>query len=76
MAERNPHGAEDVAFCSFGVGACVLFPCLLLVSCIFLAKPPHKAISCGFFFFSSVTTFCLSLLFFPFSFLWCSFFFF
>ena len=43
---------------------------------IFLAKPPHKAISCGFFFFSSVTAFCLSLLFFPFSFLSCSFFFF
>ena len=42
----------------------------------FPRKTPHKAISCGFFFFSLVTAFCLSLLFFPFSFLSCSFFFF
>ena len=37
--------------------ACVFFPCLLLLIGVFLAKPSHKAISCGFFFFSLVTAF-------------------
>ena len=32
-----------VAFCSFGVGACVFFPCLLLVSLVFSSQnPPIK----------------------------------